>query len=710
MDAETDINLINPNVSFVPINLHFDHIKDIKPYERLSWFKIIKHYYQSNYGNTLKLESKSEIELLNNHYDVLTNNVDFPLESVVEYYYILNNLKERLPSDKSLDHYFMYENKSLNMEMIFWLYQKFMLCYKQIQKPDLDDKAKYSLTKECNSILQFILKNHESMVQKKLKHLPNFYKEETLAFWIKIINALQQELFIKITINNTKVTNYSLLSKMAYQVYVFYNDKIDVQNFLANRHNNCYETASDDESFHHDDFTELSSMIKVKKSVWIITTCYYYCMHLYTKMKKYGDPLTLLKCFLNNYPFNENHEDVANLKKQLITLHEIISKDNDFIYHEDIDTNTKDYMSIIESKVVPLNSNKYVLISEMLKKLGENVSLNEGINKMFKNIINMKTLELESIYTAEKERFWHEQTEEILTSNLQLESFIDYNHLNEIGGGSGGYGDSTSLSDDDLQKMSKTINSSEYSDIKAVKAKVVYLNEKAIELTKNGTTPNQVALKDSLNNAISNDTQLFQSINKYKHEIELMRNYQNLKITHDHVKLNADMNSNVATMNLLDIEDPKQSVERKIQENVDVLKEIKVQRTSILKKFKHNDSDSGSTIPNEDSSVLKIIAKHQDKEKLRQEFIEFINECYSFETSTLIGLNKQQQLLVNQTNLLLHDLQSKTNQQVSSTGNELAEFEKKLKDAYEAFKEFESNCRECLSYYNSLYELIPQHF
>ena len=710
MDAETDINLINPNVSFVPINLHFDHIKDIKPYERLSWFKIIKHYYQSNYGNTLKLESKSEIELLNNHYDVLTNNVDFPLESVVEYYYILNNLKERLPSDKSLDHYFMYENKSLNMEMIFWLYQKFMLCYKQIQEPDLDDKAKYSLTKECNSILQFILKNHESMVQKKLKHLPNFYKEETLAFWIKIINALQQELFIKITINNTKVTNYSLLSKMAYQVYVFYNDKIDVQNFLANRHNNCYETASDDESFHHDDFTELSSMIKVKKSVWIITTCYYYCMHLYTKMKKYGEPLTLLKCFLNNYPFNENHEDVANLKKQLITLHEIISKDNDFIYHEDIDTNTKDYMSIIESKVVPLNSNKYVLISEMLKKLGENVSLNEGINKMFKNIINMKTLELESIYTAEKERFWHEQTEEILTSNLQLESFIDYNHLNEIGGGSGGYGDSTSLSDDDLQKMSKTINSSEYSDIKAVKAKVVYLNEKAIELTKNGTTPNQVALKDSLNNAISNDTQLFQSINKYKHEIELMRNYQNLKITHDHVKLNADMNSNVATMNLLDIEDPKQSVERKIQENVDVLKEIKVQRTSILKKFKHNDSDSGSTIPNEDSSVLKIIAKHQDKEKLRQEFIEFINECYSFETSTLIGLNKQQQLLVNQTNLLLHDLQSKTNQQVSSTGNELAEFEKKLKDAYEAFKEFESNCRECLSYYNSLYELIPQHF
>lgn len=710
MDSETDINLINPNVSFVPINLHFDHIKDIKPYERLSWFKIIKHFYQSNYGNTLKLESKSEIELLNNYYDVLTNNVDFPLESVVEYYYILNNLKERLPSDKSLDHYFMYENKSLNMEMIFWLYQKFMLSYKQIQKPDLDDKAKYSLTKECNSILQFILKNHENLVQKKLKHLPNFYKEETLAFWIKIINALQQELFIKITINNTKVTNYSLLSKMAYQVYVFYNDKVDVQNFLANRHNNCYETASDDESFHHDDFTELSSMIKVKKSVWIITTCYYYCMHLYTKMKKYGDPLTLLKCFLNNYPFNENHEDVANLKKQLITLHEIISKDNDFIYHEDIDTNTKDYMSIIESKVVPLNSNKYVLISEMLKKLGENVSLNEGINKMFKNIISMKTLELESIYTAEKERFWHEQTEEILTSNLQLESFMDYNHLNEIGGGSGGYGDSTSLSDDDLQKMSKTINSSEYSDIKAVKAKVVYLNEKAIELTKNGTTPNQVALKDSLNNAISNDTQLFQSINKYKHEIELMRNYQNLKITHDHVKLNADMNSNVATMNLLDIEDPKQSVERKIQENVDVLKEIKVQRTSILKKFKHNDSDSGSTIPNEDSSVLKIIAKHQDKEKLRQEFIEFINECYSFETSTLIGLNKQQQLLVNQTNLLLHDLQSKTNQQVSSTGNELAEFEKKLKDAYEAFKEFESNCRECLSYYNSLYELIPQHF
>ncbi|KAL6931492.1 uncharacterized protein HGUI_02229 [Hanseniaspora guilliermondii] len=711
MSEDTNINLINPNVSFFPINLHFDHIKDIKPYERLSWFKIIKHYYQSNYGNALKLEDKSEIELLNNYYDVLTNNIDFPLESVVEYYYILNNLKERLPSDKSLDHSFMYDNKSLNMEMVYWLYQKFMLSYKQIQKSELDDKAKYSLTKECNAILQFILKNHEGMIQKKLKHLPNFYKEETLAFWIKIINALQQELFIKITVNNTKVTNYSLLFKMAYQVYVFYNDKVDVQNFLANRHNNYYETASDDnESDHHDDFTELSNMIKVKKSVWIITTCYYYCMHLYTKMKKYGEPLTLLKCFLNNYPFNENHDDIVNLKKQLITLHEMISKDNDFIYHEDVNIETKDYMSIIEGKIVPLNSNKYVLISDMLKKLDENESFTEEINKMFKNIINMKTLELESIYTAEKERFWHEQTEEILTSNLQLGSFIDYNRLNDIGNGNDQYANGTSLSDDDLQKMSQTIVSSDYSDIKAVKAKVVYLNEKAIELTKDATTPNQVALKDSLNNAVSNNAQLFQSINKYKHEIELMKNYQNLKTTHDHVKLNADMNNNAATMNLLDIEDPTESLERKIKENVEALKEIKVQRTSILKKFKHNESDNGSTIPNETSSILKMISKCKDKEKLRHEFIEFINECYSFETSTLIGLNKQQQLLVNQTSHLLHDLQSKINTQTTSTSNELVDFEQKLKDAYEAFKEFESNCRECLSYYNSLYELIPQHF
>ena len=718
MNEEDEITgLNNPNVSFTPINLHIDNFKDVKPYEKLSWYKIIKHYYQSNYGSSLKLESKSEISLLNDYYEVLTNNVDFPLDTIIRYYYILDDLKNRLPSDKSLDHQFMYENSSLNMEIIYWFYQKFILSYKKVVSEDLDDKSKYALTKECNTILQFLLKNHESLIQKKLKHLPKFYREETLVFWIKLINALQQELFIKITVNNSKVSNkplnYSLLSKMAYQVYVFYDDKADVQSFLTNRHNNYYDSfnGENDTATAHDDFTEIGNMIKIKKSVWLITTGFYYSMHLYTKMKKYGEPLTFMKCFLNNYPFNENHSDIINLKKQLIHLYEIVGKDNDFIYHEDVDAEVTDYMGILTKKVVPLNSNKFDSILESVKELNSDATFTEDINKMFKNIVNMKTLELESIYTAEKERFWKEQTEEILTSNLQLDSFIEYNHLEVIGKSNKDSAEGVTLNDTDLKNMNSVVINSEYSDINAVKTKVAYLTEKAVELTKNASTPNQLALKDSLQNAISNDTQLFTSIRAYKHEIDLIRNYENLKKTHDHVKLNSSLNGTVATMNLLDIEDPISDIKNKILQNVEVLKEIKVQRTAILKKFKHNsETDSEANNSREHSSILKIISNNKNKGSLVQEFNEFINESYSFETSTLIGLNKQQQLLVNQTDVLLHDLHSKEKSQIPSSNTELRQFEIKIKEAFEAFKDFENNCHECFSYYNSLYELIPQHF
>lgn len=715
-DDEDIVGLNNPNVSFTPINLHITNFKDVKPYEKLSWYKIMKHYYQSNYGSSLKMDSKSELALLSDYYDVLTNNVDYPVDTIVRYFYILNNLKGRLASDKSLDHQFMYENLSLNMEMIYWFYQKFMINYKNIVKDGLDDKSKYALTKECNSILQFLLKNYEKLIEKKLKHLPKFYREETLAFWIKIISTLQQELFIKITVNTSKASskplNYSLLSKMSYQVYVFYDDKTDVVSFLANRHNNYYETVTDESDVQssHDDFTEIGNMIKIKKSVWLITTVYYHCMHLYTKLKKYGEPLTLMKCFLNNYSFNENHPDIVNLKKQLITLYEVVGKDNDFIYHDDVNADVTDYMSILEKKIVPLNSNKFDLINNAVNELEEDSSFNEEINKMFKNIVNMKTLELESIYTAEKEKFWKEQTEEILTANLQLDSFIEYNHLEVLGKSNENFSDNN-LSEDDLKQMHSTIVHSDFSDINAVKSKVDYLTEKAVALTKDASTPNQVALKDSLNNAISNDTQLFTAIKQYKHEIELMKNYDNLKKAYDHIKVNSTLNENVATMNLLDIEDPTEVIKKKIQENVGILKEIKVQRTSILSKFKHNsDTDNETNSSREHSAVLKIISNNKNKSSLKQEFIDYIHENYSFEASTLIGLSKQQQSLVNQTDVLLHELQSKEKAKPSNSSTELTNFERQLNEAFEAFKDFENNCRECLSYYHSLYELIPQHF
>ncbi len=45
-------------------------------------------------------------------------------------------------------------------------------------------------------------------------------------------------------------------------------------------------------------------------------------------------------------------------RKNNLSIYEIIGKDNDFIYHEDVDAEVTDYMGILTKKVVPLNSNR----------------------------------------------------------------------------------------------------------------------------------------------------------------------------------------------------------------------------------------------------------------------------------------------------------------------------------------------------------------
>lgn len=715
LDDENLIELKIPDVAYKILNLHLNTISDLKSvehYEHLSWYKILKHYYKINYGDSLKLQ-KDDIKPLTDLYSKINsgNPSDYSSYDILEYIYIINNLINRLSSDKSLGHKFAYDNLSLNMELLYWIFGMFKHVYNNLLVDSCDDKLKYSFLKESNSILSYLIDNYNVLFSTKLHHLPKLYHIVTLKYLKQLVNSMQQEIFIKITINNSKskTLNYSLLSKMAYQVYLYYNDENTVKFFLQNRYNNYYASASDEKDKNSKDyvdfFLELSNTIAIKKSFWLIIAVYYHCLNLYSKNGKHGEPISILKVFLNNYSFNEHHEEVVKLKKQLINLLNVITKDNDFIYHEEVDTSTEDYQQVIESKITPLNSNKFIKLEENLRQFSEDPDLNSKIDKMFHHILNLKTLELESIFTAEKEDFLKVQTENILTENMELVTLIDYNQLELL------CSENNTIAEDgdlDLASMHKAIETSKYKDIPVIRKQVDYLRQKAVEMTSKATTDNQVALQNSLKNAIENDNKLFENVKLHKNEIDLLRNYDNLVKVYETLK----QKTGNQEINLIDYEDPTKDIISQLKEKLEILKEIQYQRNLLLKKFKPNSATQEEELK-EHNDVVKIILEIKDTELLKQKFNEYISEKYSFETSTLTALSKQQKQVSNDIESLVYQLQSaktKSTNSGNSSDREFTDFKQKLSDALDSFQTFEQNCKECISYYNSLFDLIPKHF
>lgn len=709
-DLEEDsIELKIPDVAFKLFDFHISNgecLKDVSKYTALSWYKIFKEYYKNNFGDTLKV-SKEDIKLLTDLYSNINSEESDTSQEILSYVYILIIFKSRLPSDKSLGNKFAYDNASLNMEILYWLFQLFTsISTASLEKGDT--KATYALLKQSNAILSYLVDNYDKMFKAKLHNLPKIYSVESFKFFHQLINSLQQEMFIKITLNNTKSKpQYSLLSKMAYQVYLFYNDEKSVNLFKTNRFNNFYKSDSSEETksgSNADFFTELSNMINIKKSLWLIITIYYHCLNLYLKGGKYGEPLAILKTFLNNYSFNENHQDVMSLKNQMISFLNVIKKDNDFIYHEDVDIIGNDYKTLIEGKISPLNSNKFVPLDEIFKELQNDLDLNAKIDKLFQHILNLKTLELESIFTAVKEDFCKEQMEDILTSNMELVTLIDYNQLEVICDNKNRADESEDLN---LSQMHQIIGNSNYSDINAIRKKIDYLRQKAVELTKNAQTDNQIALQKSLQNAIENDDKLFENIKLYKNEIDLIRNYDNLTRVYETLKQKEEPQ----IINLIDDEDPSKALSYKLKERLSILKEIQYQRNLLMKKFKPNSGSEEESIK-EHNDLVKLILSTKDTVLLKEKFNDYIAEKYSFESSTITALSKQQNQISNEIESLLYELQTaqQNNDSKRNINQEFYNFKQKLSDAFISFQSFEQNCKECISYYNSLFELIPQHF
>ncbi|OBA24600.1 hypothetical protein HANVADRAFT_4579, partial [Hanseniaspora valbyensis NRRL Y-1626] len=75
LDDENLIELKIPDVAYKILNLHLNNISDLKsvePYEHLSWYKILKHYYKINYGDSLKLQ-KDDIKPLTDLYSKINS-------------------------------------------------------------------------------------------------------------------------------------------------------------------------------------------------------------------------------------------------------------------------------------------------------------------------------------------------------------------------------------------------------------------------------------------------------------------------------------------------------------------------------------------------------------------------------------------------------------------------------------------------------------
>ncbi|XBW36416.1 hypothetical protein QEN19_001995 [Hanseniaspora menglaensis] len=711
-DGNSDLaELKIPETAFKLFNFHFNNpsnLVGVIPYEPLNWHKILKDYYKINYGDALKLH-KDDIKPLTDIYYILTNSdgdgSNYSSYDLLQYIHIITNLHKRIANDKALGYKFAYENSSLNMEILYWIFDLFKNVFTTVSLDSEDNKMKYCLLKESNSVITYLSDNFDSMFKKKLHNLPKVYALETIKFFKQLINAMQQELFVKITIASGSKLNYSLLSKMAYQIFLYYDDNTNVKLFTANRFNNYYTTSDNNkgESLQSDFFIEVSNMITIKKSIWILVAVYYHCLNLYKKNGKHGEPISILKCFLNNYDFNENHEGIASLKKQMIDLLSIITKENDYVFNEEVDTSLNNWKQIIEKSITSLSSNKFVKFEENLDDLNADSALNANIDKMFKHIINMKTLEQESIFTAEKESFCNDKIEIILTENMELVTLVEYNQLDSLYKRKNG-----DISEPDIYSMHQTISNSDYKDVNVIKKQVDYLRQKAVEMTSNANTDNQIALQRSLKNAIENDIKLFENVKFYKNEINLLKDYDNLSKVYESLK----QKNNSQQINLIDYEDNSAKLTDQLKERHAILNEIQYQRNVLMKKFKPNSGTEQEQL-NEHNEILKIILSNKEVNKLKKKFNEYISEKYAFETATLNALSKQQTAIANEIEHLVHQLQLENKPTSDTNGNENEEFlqfKQKLSSAVLNFQTYEQNCKECISYYNSLFELIPQHF
>lgn len=761
---------------------------DTRKTESVDWVKPLNNYLISVYGNSdsyqtdIKAFDKLRLDFRGVSGDESGIKIAFKYYSQLELldlrvpFLAINRLKKiKFKWYDSFDPTISHEQESIAFEKASVLFNCGMLMARvasQLYEQSLksggnEEKAKKSIKtyQEAAGIFQYLTEN--------FVHAPSAdLSKSTCQFLIKLMLAQSHEVFMYRLINtDLDQTKNSLISKLCSSAALHYEDCNKMLQILQSDEVPIaeYGLVTDDEldggdvdqqlatsTFDDDpDSTQVTAKVSQLcldvisyKLVYYKALTYYYAGLQLEKAKKYGNAIAYMNKSLevlesmpdsvwktlsksDRYIVHELFEDYKFQMDSLTIRLEELNKDNDYIYHEIIPTQSslEEIKPMDSSKIIPIGDN------ELFKQSNET-----AYSHFLTNVVPMNIHELMSLYSEEKSELLRNNMDLVDVSNEEVSSALEYLNmpiavvnLKQI---------FKQSKDDEQQKHQQTIDPLTISHANEISASVtkdeankdqiirlrkdIWDNITEIEsILSRHVEPSFTKFKDeliqlkrSLYNASNLDKKVFENITTENQLLlNTLRLGPKLKQFDDMFSLNwNNNNNNKSTLNaeisLLDLDDSMlnkllDTIEKDIKHIEDLLNDLNVLKANkaalidALKKEIHSDDISNILILNSRvklESEIKLVIFPEELKKFSP---------YDEELDKLVSEQKRKvKHLTESWNQLIENDAVKNLQTLKLNGDQKTkEITEKINDFYNNnWKPYSSGLKRSADFYQQLYE------
>ncbi|SSD61261.1 related to Vacuolar protein-sorting protein BRO1 [Saccharomycodes ludwigii] len=527
----------------------------------------------------------------------------------------------------------------------------------------------------------------------------------TTKFLSNLCHAQAQELFV-LKLINTSGENVgkqaSLISKLCYSCSKLYETCVEF-----------YNEENDNSAPVYGEYS-WEDVIRFKSYLYKALAAYNHALHL-EQENLFGQSLAFLEIskeqLTNSLPYKlfvADSIDVDSIKTLIEKKHSLLTKDNDYIYHEPIPVD----VSLEKIKAMDAIKAPDWLKKQLFDYMSE---ISESASIIFKGVVPMEVYEQESIYSEKKATLLRKELDSVQAADWEYQSFIEFtnlpNLLNELqvryrknNGTSSDMDTEFDYMMNQLIGWSTKIHDSLYQNIEKqrqfIATKRQEINSVLADIPNKDST---VKLRTSLIEASQADDKLFQLVTPYLDEINLLKNESLLRNTFNSFKLEE------SEPNLLDLDDSKNdliiSKLNTIKETYEGLKLLKDERSRNIQDLKQEMTDGEN-----DGNITQIILEHQGK-KLEHLFDEVLKKTYQPLSSRIeTGIFKQRNT-INEIKIQLDELFKLTGfQEKGKKENEQrlkrSDFFNKLSTAMKNFESFSNDFPKGIKFYNSLYEMV----
>lgn len=523
---------------------------------------------------------------------------------------------------------------------------------------------------------------------------------ENTKFLSELCHAEAQELFLLKLVNGPDPARQaSLISKLSYAAAALYEA---CHEFFDNK----------DEEIRNYGDVKWRSLITCKMFFFKSVTAYYYSITL-EQQNKYGEALAFLKYAGDYFGMSLSYKsplkefiDFPGFKEMLEDKKRQLTKDNDFIYHDNIPQSVQ--LEVVKS----MDAVKSTSFLQQLEPYMNMVA--DKCDSLYRGIIPMEIYEKESIYSEEKARLLRNEIDVAETADWEYTSFMEFNNLPKLihdmedryktGSISSSGNPQIDMIREQLVSWSRAIQESKFNDVDEQMKNINDIRQKIMNIL--STIPseqreNTVKLKSALLEASESDDKLFSLVKPFIPEFKLLKNDDLLWKTWSNFEID---NSNQPS--LLDIDDTKTEAVRAKLSNIRQLSEdlrlLKEERERSLNEFKEEAN-------NDDITKKILVNKGATDAELRNMFASELEKFKPFSARIEATVFKQSAIISEIKTEL--DKVSKLSGMENTSEEEKTRFEKlqkfstKMQEAVSNFTLFCSDLPKGLAFYDSLLKI-----